>query len=58
MRGDVKLKYCKVGDEICSVLEFVHLSQKERPFSICPKCDQPLILKLGLSGKVAHQAAH
>ena len=58
MRGDVKLRYCKVGDEICSVSEFAHLSPKERPFSICPERDQPVILKLGSSGKVAHHAAH
>lgn len=58
MRGDVKLRYCKVGDEIRLVSDFAHLTPKARPFSICPECEQPLTLKLGSSGKVAHHAAH
>lgn len=58
MRGDVKLRYCKVGDEIHFVSDFAHLAPKQRPFSICPECELPLTLKLGSSGKVAHHAAH
>lgn len=58
MRGDVKLRCCKVGDEIHLVPDFTHLAPKERPFSICPECEQPVTLKLGSSGKVAHHTAH